>query len=321
MTELAIASYTAASGFPSKLLQCPGVVDSDKRIHPIHLQINPTNRCNLNCAFCSCSARNKADEIPSGDLLAIADMAADLGSKSFTITGGGEPVLHPGLPDFVARLVRNGIKSGMVTNGSLADRIEPWGLTWNRVSFSDDRDTDLPFFARLAKAVERCPDVDWSWSYVLTASPSWGRLRRIVAFASDYGFCHIRLVGDLTNPDSVPNMGIAKKELVHTPGNELVIYQPRTNSMPGSKRCLISLVKPTIAADGGVWPCCGAQYAIDRTARDFPANMRMGHWKDLPVILENQEWFDGSRCLYCYYSMYNDVLGEMVRPLNHLEFV
>ena len=48
-------SYTVASAFPVKVAINQELIESiitDRLISPIHIQINPTNECNLNCDFC-----------------------------------------------------------------------------------------------------------------------------------------------------------------------------------------------------------------------------------------------------------------------------
>jgi uncharacterized radical SAM superfamily Fe-S cluster-containing enzyme len=54
-----VSSYSSAGVFPVKLFQCDGLVDKYKRIKPIHIQLNLTNKCNLSCSFCSCQNRTK----------------------------------------------------------------------------------------------------------------------------------------------------------------------------------------------------------------------------------------------------------------------
>ena len=69
-------SYTAADSIPLKLLLDKDLIGhavAHKKLLPIHIQLLPTNRCNLNCKFCSCSARSKTLELDF-DLAKIIDM-------------------------------------------------------------------------------------------------------------------------------------------------------------------------------------------------------------------------------------------------------
>ena len=55
-------SYTAAGTFPVKLLRIPHLLHrmvDGQYITPYHLQLVPTNRCNLCCEWCSCENENR----------------------------------------------------------------------------------------------------------------------------------------------------------------------------------------------------------------------------------------------------------------------
>ena len=51
--------------YPKKLVINKNALKAimDNKLYPIHPQIYPTNRCNLNCSFCSCSDRDKSKEL------------------------------------------------------------------------------------------------------------------------------------------------------------------------------------------------------------------------------------------------------------------
>ena len=86
-----VESYTAASVYPVKVLQSADAVDWRRCVMPIHVQLNPTNACNLECEFCSCSARDKKIRLPFDLIKDMMVMFKRLGMKAVTITGGGEP--------------------------------------------------------------------------------------------------------------------------------------------------------------------------------------------------------------------------------------
>ena len=72
-----------------------------------------------------------------------------------------------------------------------------------------------------------------------------------------------------------------------------------------------------IGADGLVYPCCGIQYARKGIKRDL--NSSMGD--DLNKIMKEQLNFDGSYCDICYYDKYNQLLGQLIDPIEHVEWV
>lgn len=327
------SSYTSANSIPYKLVKDADVFREAadyKSVPLVHLQISPTNNCNLNCPWCSCSDRNKQEELDSADLTSIIETSDSLGVKSFTITGGGEPLLHPAINEFIDDAVAAGIKVGLVTNGvtlkeaTLVNGVNLHtlrNLTWCRVSFGDHRKFEGDFENNIRWAVEEAKLVDWAFSYVVSEKVNPDNIYKIVNLANELDFTHVRMVADIYNPDKI-DMQIVKNILKNTSVDDAkVIYQPRQSFTKGAKNCWISLLKPIIAADGWVYPCCGVQYALADSKRDFVKSMRICHHSELERFLEKQKPFDGSVCAKCYYADYNDTLNNMLKDLDHGEFV
>jgi len=316
-----LASYTAASIFPIKLLHNDKIIDEEGRILPFHVQLCPTNRCDLNCSFCSCINRDSDLTIPWEDIQNMLLMFFNLGTRAITITGGGEPLLYPDLNKMIdlAEVLR--IKVGLVINGIAIENLKAKGISWIRVSVSDTRQLNAGFFERLTDAIGRVPKADWSFSYVLTRNPQYEKLKKVLAFAQQNHFGHVRIVSDLMDLDQVPAMETVRSVLGATSGEPLALYQGRKEYTVGQEHCLISLLKPSIAADGNVYPCCGVQYALANPSKDFEPSMNMGHWTDFENIFRDQRYFDGSVCVRCYYKNYNNTLNMMSTRVQHKEFV
>lgn len=99
---------------------------------PIAIDIELTNRCNADCGFCP------RDKTPHQGLMAAEtfDRALERAAEyhrtasdvfpedpfGLTFCGMGEPLLHPLLPDYVARVAAIGIQPALSSNGSLLDR-------------------------------------------------------------------------------------------------------------------------------------------------------------------------------------------------------
>jgi len=321
-------TYTAANIFPTKILtnmELLNKIMNEKKIPPIHVQLNPTNRCNLNCPFCSCSARDKRMELSREDIKEIMSKARRIGCESVTITGGGEPLMHPNIFDIIRDIGDMGIKIGLVSNGLLLDSIttEIFSyITWIRISSGDNRGFPDRYKKHLENAMEKGQNVDWSFSHVVTAKPNYDTIRELVKFANKHACSHVRLVSDLLDLNAVKDMKQIKKILNNAGiSDELVIYQGRKKYVPGVKKCLISLLKPVVGADGMLYPCCGTQYALENPGRDYEKTMNMGPAKDIDKLYENQAWFDGSVCVKCYYDNYNKALDILLADVHHKEFV
>jgi MoaA/NifB/PqqE/SkfB family radical SAM enzyme len=92
--------------------------------HPLLAHIIPVRRCNLACTYCN-EFDDFSDPVPAEEMFRRIDRLGAFGTSIVTISGG-EPLLHPDLDAIIARIRKNGIIAGMITNGYLlvADRIQ-----------------------------------------------------------------------------------------------------------------------------------------------------------------------------------------------------
>ncbi len=196
--------YTAASTFPAKLLHQE--VIKDKKIIPLHLQLSPTNVCNLNCDFCSCSDRDKKKQLSFEQVKYILDVCAERGTRAITITGGGEPLMHPKINEIIEHGTKFilEIEVGLVTNGILLDKLKHHdNLIWCRISSDDNR---TPAYDKIEQALLINPQTDWAVSYVVTKEPNYKIMKELINFANENNFTHVRLVSDLCDLDNTPSM-------------------------------------------------------------------------------------------------------------------
>jgi MoaA/NifB/PqqE/SkfB family radical SAM enzyme len=114
--------------------------------HPLLAHIIPMRRCNLACEYC-----NEYDDfskpVPLEQMVQRVDKLGALGTSVVTISGG-EPLLHPDLDQIIARIRKNGMIAGMITNGYLlvADRIQRLnraGLEWLQISIDNVTPDDV----------------------------------------------------------------------------------------------------------------------------------------------------------------------------------
>ena len=114
--------------------------------HPILAHLIPMRRCNLDCAYCN-EYDKTSNPVPLETMFPRVDKLGELGTTIVTISGG-EPLLHPQLDDIIRRVRRNGIISGMITNGYLltADRIQRLnraGLEHMQISIDNVKPDDV----------------------------------------------------------------------------------------------------------------------------------------------------------------------------------
>jgi MoaA/NifB/PqqE/SkfB family radical SAM enzyme len=318
------SSFTAADVFPLKLAQDYRTLKSIVKrgwILPIHLQLAPTNRCTRNCSFCSCSDRDKSQELSLDYVKRIIATFKVLDTKAVTITGGGDPLCHPDIDKIIDFFAMSGIHVGIVTNADLIDRMLEFDrVKWCRISCSDDVAPSDEWWSKVQYVVNRFPNVDWAFSYVVTERPDYDNMNRFVEFAERYRFTHVRIVSDILSAHKIPKL-IFVKEAQDLMKNPLVIYQGRKEPTRGREKCLISLLKPVVDASGRLFPCCGTQYARKDIDHDFATEMLFGELENAINIWQNQKYFDGSRCDVCYYEEYNAFLNRLTQPLEHRRFV
>jgi len=311
-------SYTSADQWPLKLARNHKIIrDLPVYVPPYHIQIYPTNKCNRSCSFCSCGNRDKSLELDLEKTLLEIQWLVKYGTRAATISGGGEPLFYPLINELIYGLWNRGLEVGLTTNGDYLNVLNERSLsllTWVRISGSDEYEFDAKWWLKVAQPIiEKHPEVSWSFSYVVTKKFNYSNLSDYIYTADKFKFSHVRVVSDLLDPDSPDNMPIGD-----APMSERVIWQPRNNPRKGAKECWFSLIKPLLAADGHVYPCCGVQYARKDPDLDNPEEFRM---EKIPRPWVLQEPFDGAKCERCYYSEYNEYISRIKRDVDHANFI
>lgn len=114
---------------------------------PYVLDINPTNKCNLECR--SCWQRNSkyddldySDELSDDVLINLIEEALELNIARFEITGGGEPLIRKNLVLKIMKKIKEESRFGNITtNGTLLSDDDLDFLVdigWNSITFSLD---------------------------------------------------------------------------------------------------------------------------------------------------------------------------------------
>jgi GTP 3',8-cyclase len=87
------------------------------------LRISVTDRCNFRCVYCR--SADPENHMPAGQLLEwdeyerLARILVGMGIRKVRVTGG-EPLVRPGVEDFIGRLKRIGVQDlSMTTNGHM----------------------------------------------------------------------------------------------------------------------------------------------------------------------------------------------------------
>ncbi len=94
-------------------------------VAPISVEMDVNNRCSHGCRFCSFGTvetqgyrQQNWVEFPVARLLPLLDELRELGVKSLTFTGGGEPLEHSKIGLILEHATSLGFEWGVVTNGN-----------------------------------------------------------------------------------------------------------------------------------------------------------------------------------------------------------
>jgi len=120
------------------------------------LRVSVTDRCNFRCVYCR--SANPETHMPSNHLLEweeyerLVRILVAMGIRKVRVTGG-EPMVRPGVEDFIARLKALGVQDlSMTTNGQMlaerCDRLVAAGM--NRINISLDS-LDRERFERITR--------------------------------------------------------------------------------------------------------------------------------------------------------------------------
>lgn len=88
-------------------------------VQPVTVEIDPSNRCNLNCSFCMYSEYRKNNNVDLNieDYNRVINELSLEGTKSITFTGGGEPTMNPKFNHMVEMALAYDFEIGLITNG------------------------------------------------------------------------------------------------------------------------------------------------------------------------------------------------------------
>lgn len=130
--------------FKDKLDSLP--LNTGKILPPMQIRLKPTNRCGHHCRYCAYRADNLQlgkdmrldDFIPKAKIMELIDDIIEVGVKSVTFSGGGDPFYYPYLIDAASSLAGSAVKFAALTNGSRltgeAAEIFARYATWLRIS-------------------------------------------------------------------------------------------------------------------------------------------------------------------------------------------
>src|ERR1700674_2439732 len=96
------------------------IAAGDTTAGPTHAEIDITDRCNVACYFCNQQDVRTKDQISLPHLTRLVDELVEGGLRSIRMSGGGDPLFHHGILDFLDYVHARGVLiDNLTTNGAL----------------------------------------------------------------------------------------------------------------------------------------------------------------------------------------------------------
>lgn len=128
-----------------KLLNHPEAIQSfvsgEWKAPPVGVEISPTNHCNAKCPWCwfvssEYKQKHSHEELDIDCLSKSLDDMADMGVRSVTWTGGGDPSVYTWIDNAIDVAAQVGLRQGMFTNG-YKPIASPRKLDWIRITITE----------------------------------------------------------------------------------------------------------------------------------------------------------------------------------------
>src|SRR3990167_9521490 len=291
---------------------------------PQSLQVPLTNKCNLKCVFCSVAERELKQQWTYHDLRKAIQAFMKAGIHTIEFSGGGEPTLHPEFNSITAYANDLGLKLGLITNGLRLQYIPEYVLKcydWIRISMValDYQETiDLP---------DKFPDnVTIGMSYVVGQKEYQSKLNywendhlqlmKIAGYAERYNAKFVRIVPECFSDDIEMNELHDQYKDILSP----FMFQPKRQRQ--AEYCYMDAVKPWLHVDSYVYPCNSISLNADAD-RDFAPQYRLCHWTEIGEYYKNRgnQSLDVAKCDRCTFVSNNEIIKELLQPIEHGEFV
>jgi MoaA/NifB/PqqE/SkfB family radical SAM enzyme len=278
--------------------------------NPISIQLAPTDKCNLNCVFCSVKNREMKEltlEEVQGTLISFRLLNA----KTVEITGGGDPTMYKYINETIECANGLGYQIGLISNGVALKNIKRENLeklTWLRISLNSldyvkDIEIDIP------------SNVSLGFSYVWNDLSTIDTIKKVEEYAIKHKVEFVRIVPNCLDVSTIEKSKLQIKEVIQN--DELFFIQEKQYIVP--ERCRIGYLKPFINSDGFIYHCS----ATPLINRKFSDTFRMGRIEDIRSIWTNPKIFDTSNCQEgkCFFKEHNDLIEEVMLPIKHESFI
>lgn len=179
---------------PLKLALHPqfGKLVAGKKVYPINVEISPSGVCPASCQWCFYANTGELGEHRKVFLEKVRTKRLlaelfDMGVKSVSWTGGGDPSVHPDIGQLVEHANICDLKQGMFTNALAKIRFDPSLLEWARVTM-----TDKPFNVENIRKLRECKTLGFAFNWSGKQDTDYLKQTLDVAYAVKADYVQVR---------------------------------------------------------------------------------------------------------------------------------
>lgn len=282
------------------------------RFFPVHIEVHPTNRCNLKCSYCMYRNLRRDLELSHEEISSVLRLAKSAGCRAVTFSGG-EPLLHPKIREILGTAKKNGLLVEVSTNGH---RLRELGEEDFRnidavtVGIGDGRIIEkLPgYWKILDRAINIGSTTLWRFSYVVTDSIDYEMVDMVLSFVEANRVEEVVFVQDVNSSEDC----IVRLRRYLKRNNNLHDWMVFSEKRKYVGTCYSSAVSPVLAADGYWYPC---GVSVTNTSNKLCDKRLVEGLKDLMFRTPVKK-----RCSSCYKSEINCAVDSL-RLVRFPEFI
>jgi len=254
---------------------------------PRTLEFFISNVCNHKCVGCHSKTlhASKHKFLEAKKIKEVIDEAKKLGIKGIELSGGGEPLLHPDILDIITYINEQGLKVGLLTNGSVitdksvATLID--NLLFIRVAFEgadsesyklihgvDHFDTIVKNVGKLVEAKEKKKSKITIGLKALISQLNYNLIFEIAKAARSLDVDYVQFKALRKSEQGIPEgmIGFVEESIKNAgnffnDGSFQVLGGIQKTQVKG--RCFLNPLHPLIGADGNVYLCAFFQHRMD----------------------------------------------------------
>lgn len=320
--------------------------------YPINVEIDLTNRCNHGCSWCHfaythtkgplANSKKPLGYIDTGDvfdyelLLDVITQLKNIGVKSITWTGGGEPTLYPKIIDVLAYTSYIGLEQGIYTNGSFINeelaKYLKQHCTFVYISLDESNAEDF----KQSKGVTRFNKVIEGIKHLVSAEGkatigigfllhenNYFKLNQMKALGESLKVDYIQFRPTIHYDVDNPSLKISHPSWIDSLEEQpetIVFDKSRFDGYlnwngHGYKTCNWSALQTVITPNGKVWTCVNKRGIESALLGDLTTQSFKDIWKGKSCLVDN-------KCrIMCRGHLANQSLDKIMTKPDHSNFV